>query len=78
MTKLPPITKKQQTILLLISHFRFLDRTQIQKYLKHKDEARSNAWLKDLIEKEYIGRLYTRKFPENTKPAVYYIRLITK
>lgn len=73
MTKPRAITKKQTTIISLLFCFRFLDRVQIQKFLKHKDEARINNWLKDLTEKDYISRSYTKTFPENTKPAVYHI-----
>ena len=55
MTKPLDITTKQITIINLIFRFRFLDRLQIQKFLKHKDETRTNRWLKDLIEKEYLN-----------------------
>lgn len=70
---LPPITKKQQEILRYIYHFRFLNRVQIQTLLNHKDYRLINTWLKDLTEKEYLNRIYSTKFGENTKPAIYYI-----
>jgi len=70
---LPKISNKQQEILKFIYHFRFLNRIQIQTLLNHKDPKTINIWLKDLTEKEYLNRIYSTKFGENTKPAVYYI-----
>jgi len=70
---LPHITNKQQEILKYLYHFRFLNRIQIQALLKHKDYKTIYLWLKDLTEKEYINRIYSTKFPDNTKPAIYYI-----
>jgi len=67
------ITPKQFEILLLLYRFRFLDRKHIQKFLKHKDPRRINAWLKDLTEKNIIGRKYSTSLKENTLPAVYYL-----
>ncbi len=55
MNKSLNITEKQQDILKLLYRFRFLKRSQIQKLLNHKDPKTINLWLKDLIEKEYIG-----------------------
>ena len=69
----PNITKKQQEILKYLYHFRFLNRVQIQALLNHKDYRLINAWLKDLTEKQYLNRIYSNKFGENTKPAIYYI-----
>ncbi len=73
MPKLLPITKKQQSIILLLHRFRFLNRVHIQKLLNHKDPKTINEWLKDLTEKGYIKRLYEKTFPNNTKPAIYHI-----
>jgi hypothetical protein len=73
MTKLPTITKKQESIISLIFRFRFLDRIQIQKILKHKDYKTINDWLKDLTEKEYTCRIYDPRHAGNTKPAIYFI-----
>lgn len=67
------ITPKQLNILLLIYRFRFLDRTHIQQLLNHKSPRRINSWLKDLTNKNIIGRHYSKKLKENTKPAVYYL-----
>jgi len=69
------ITKKQEEILILIYKFRFLDRIQIQALMNHKDARRINAWLKDLVEKKFLGRIYVRKIPENIKPAIYYVAI---
>jgi len=70
---LPTITNKQQSILTLLYRFRFLNRTQIQTILKHKHHKRIIDWLKDLNEKDYIGKIYSNKLGENTKPTIYYI-----
>ena len=72
MTKLPTITKKQESIITLIFRFRFLNRIQIQKLLNHKDYKTINDWLRDLTEKEYIYRIYDPRHAGNTKPAIYY------
>jgi len=66
-------TPKQLEILLLIYRFRFLNRHQIQSLLNHKDPKRINTWLKDLAEKNILGRIYSTKLKENTKPAIYYL-----
>jgi hypothetical protein len=73
MTNTPNITKKQLEILHLLFQFRFLNRPQIQQFLKHNDRRATNDLLSDLTSKEYIGRIYTETFPEKTKPAVYYL-----
>lgn len=65
------VTKKQQAILTLIYTFRFINSKQIQAFLGHKDHRRINAWLKDLVEKEYVERDFTPVFGTLTKPAVY-------
>ena len=69
------ITTKQQEILKLLYKYKFLDRKQIQAFLNHKYHKRINDWLKDLTQKEYLNRIYSNKFGENTKPAIYYLRL---
>jgi len=71
---LPPITKKQQHILILIYRFRFLNRIQLQTLLNHKDYHRINIWLKDLYIKKYLGRIYEYKLGEINKPAIYYLK----
>lgn len=73
MNKLPSITFKQQEILLLLYKYRFLNRIQIQTFLGHKYPKRINDWLKDLTQNEYVGRIYSTDFGENTKPAIYFI-----
>lgn len=67
------ITKRQEQIVDLVFKFRYINRHQIQKILNHKDPKRINAWLKDLVEKGYLGRIYSHKLLENTKPAIYYL-----
>ncbi|PIP30328.1 hypothetical protein COZ22_02660 [bacterium (Candidatus Howlettbacteria) CG_4_10_14_3_um_filter_37_10] len=75
MLELSHITKKQQEILILLYRFRFLNRIQIQAFLKHKNKKTINVWLNDLREKEYVERIYSNTFGENTKPAIYYLSL---
>lgn len=67
------ITPKQLEILTLIYRFRFLNRTQLQTLLNHKDPKRINIWLKDLTDKNILGRIYSTKLKENTKPAIYHL-----
>lgn len=75
-TTLPPITHKQQEIIILFYRFRFLDRTHIQALLNHKDKRRILSWLKDLREKQYIDWHYDAgDFTAKTKPAIYYLSL---
>lgn len=73
---LPTITTKQQEILKLIYRYRFLNRTQIQTLLRHKDKRRIISWLKDLREKEYVDWQYdATDFIAKSKPAIYYLSL---
>jgi protein involved in plasmid replication-relaxation len=75
-TTLPPITPKQQEILRLLYKYRFLNRTQIQTLLSHKDKRRIITWLKDLREKEYIDWQYDpTNFIAKSQPAIYYLSL---
>ncbi|HUV43005.1 MAG TPA: replication-relaxation family protein [Patescibacteria group bacterium] len=71
-TKKP--TSKQIEILTLLYRFRFLNRHHLQKFLNHQNPGRINAWLKELTEKKYLGRIYSRKFGENIQPAIYYLK----
>ncbi len=71
--ELPKITEKQNEITDLVFKFRFANRKQIQRLLKHKDPKRINVWLKDLVDKKYLGKIYSHKLLENTKPAIYYL-----
>jgi len=72
------ITKKQLEILTLLYRFRFLNRLQIQKLLNQKQKNRINCWLKDLYNKKIIGRNYSKKFGDNIKPAVYFLKSKSK
>lgn len=75
-TTLPAITPKQQEILKLLYKYRFLNRTQIQTLLNHKDKRRIITWLKDLREKEYIDWQYDpTNFIAKSKPAIYSLSL---
>ena len=67
------ITTKQSEILTLLYKYKFLNRIQIQQFLKHKDHRRINSWLKDLTEKEYVKRIWSNRYYERTIPAVYYL-----
>lgn len=67
------ITTKQEEIITLIYKYKFLNRIQIQSFLKHKDHRRINSWLKDLTEKEYIKRIWSNGYVERTRPSIYYL-----
>ena len=71
--KLPDIEEKQKEIVDLVFKFRFINRKQIQKLFGHKDPSRINKWLKDLVERKYLGRIYSHRLLENTKPAIYFL-----
>lgn len=64
---------KCSEITQLVSRYRFINRIQIQQFLHHKGPRRINSWLKQLTEWEFIGRIYSNKLLENTKPAIYYL-----
>lgn len=69
---LDKITRKQKEILLHLYRFRFLNRTQIQILLNHKNPNRTNSWLKNLVDNKYIGRIKDEsKFPST--PLIYYL-----
>jgi len=73
---LPTITTKQQEILKLIYRYRFLNRTQIQTILGHKDKRRIISWLKDLRDKQYVDWHYdATDFIAKSKPGIYYLSL---
>lgn len=71
--QLPNITSRQDDIIDLIYRFRFLNRSQIQQLMHHKHHRTIHLWLNDLVTKGYLSRIYSRTFPDNTKPAVYYL-----
>lgn len=73
--KLPHITNKQKEILLLLYRFRFLNRIQIQTLLHHKSTKNINTWLKDLTDKNYLGRILNTESRIKIFPAKYYISL---
>lgn len=76
MISTPSITSKQHEILKLLYKYRFLNRTQIQTILRHKDKRRITSWLKDLREKQYIAWHYnSNDFIARAKPATYYLSL---
>jgi hypothetical protein len=75
MPTLPTITKRQDYILQLLYDYRFLNRTQIQAFLGHKDKRATNDMLKALRDTRYIEGTYSTKFGENTHPAIYYASL---
>ena len=70
--ELPSITNKQIEIINLIYKYRYLNRIQIQSFLNHKNKKNINTWLKDLIEKQFLNRIYSITIGNNTKPAIYY------
>ncbi len=73
--KLPKITPRQQTILILLYKYRFLNRIQIQTLMGHKDYRRINAWLADLRNNHYVEWIYSTDFLDKSKPGIYYLGL---
>ena len=71
--ELPDITERQKEIVDLVYQYRFINSKQLQRLFNHKDARRINTWLRDLVEKKYLGRIYSKKLLENTKPAIYYL-----
>lgn len=69
------ITRQQQRILALVYTYRFINRIQLQKLIRHKDYKRINVWLKHLRENHYLEWIYSTDFAEKTKPGVYYLGL---
>lgn len=72
---LPKTTYKQREIVNLLYQYRFLNRIQIQAFLKHKDYKTINMWLRDLRQKQYVDWIYSTDYAERTKPAIYYLSL---
>ena len=68
-----PTTPQQQQILSLIYRFRFLDRTQIQQLMNHKNHKRILIWLNDLNEKKLIKTVETKSVIHNAKTKIYYL-----
>lgn len=64
------ITPKQKELLLHLHTFRFLTTIHIQKIFNHKDPRRTQKWLKDLHEKNYIKAYIDI---HKTKPTIYYL-----
>jgi ribosomal protein S8 len=68
-----PITPQQQQILSLIYRFRFLDRTQIQQFMNHKNHKRILLWLNDLNEKKLIKTVEAKTIIHDAKAKIYYL-----
>lgn len=41
--------------------------------MHHKNPKRIQDWMKDLYTNQYVGRIYSNTFIENTKPAIYFL-----
>ncbi len=68
-----PITPQQQQILSLLYRFRFLDRSQIQQFMNHKNHKRILIWLNDLNEKKLIKTVEHKTIIHNVKAKIYYL-----
>src|SRR5260221_3449581 len=76
-TTLPTYTKKQKQIIDYLYQFRFLNTKHFQKLFNHKDPHRIKAWLKDLVDKQYLESDYKKNvFPQ--KPGVYSLTKIAR
>jgi hypothetical protein len=68
------LTHQQQEIIKQHYTYRFLNSTQIQKFLNHKSKGKINIWLPYLVKKEYLNRIYDPStFLGKNQPAVYYM-----
>lgn len=67
------LTHKQLQILTSLYHYRFLHRHHIQQFLKNKNFAPINRYLTDLVNKNYIHRIYSKKQKEINNVALYYL-----
>lgn len=74
-SKLEPVTKKQLEILILLYSFRYLNRHHLQKFLHHKSHSLITTYLKDLTDRDIIGRNYRKTLPDINKPATYFLSL---
>jgi hypothetical protein len=71
---LSKLTHQQQEIIRQQYKYRFLNSTQIQKFLNHKSKGKINDWLPDLVKKEYLQRIYDPStFSGKNHPAVFYL-----
>ena len=71
--QIPTITPQQHQIISTLYRFRFLERTQIQKYLNHKNHKRILIWLNDLTEKKFIKTIDDKKVIKDSKAKIYYL-----
>lgn len=67
------IKHKQKEILYILLRFRTISSKQIQLLLHHKNHKRINAWLKELHDKNYIGKHKETRSPGYNIPAIFYL-----
>lgn len=67
------ITPKEHEILDHLFRFRFLNRPHVQALLHHKDHRPINRWLTNLVNKNYITRIYGNDYKDRSIPAVYHL-----
>lgn len=73
------VSQKQKETLELLLQFRFLNTFHIQKILHHKNPTYIRTILKDLLDKKYVRRQYSRKtYNDSSTPAVYYLAPLSK
>ena len=70
------ITEKHKIIIKQLIRFKYLNRIQIQKFLKHKQFNRVIVWLNELTKERYIARDFERKF--GNRPAIYCLDIKSK
>lgn len=68
---IPPITPRQQDILLLLYQYRYLNTRHIQRLLGHKSNRSINEWTRDLKAKNYVDSLQIAKSGAQITPTVY-------
>ena len=70
-TQTAKLKDRQLQILMLLYRFRFLNRTQIQKLLNHKNHTLVIHWLNELVKTKHIVSEFKRQL--GNVPSVYFL-----
>lgn len=70
-TQTAKLKDRQLQILMLLYRFRFLNRTQIQKLLNHKNHTLVIHWLNELVKTKHIVSEFKRQL--GNVPTVYFL-----
>ena len=70
------LTDKHKIIIKQIIRFKYLNRTQFQKILKHKSHTKILKWLNELTKERYIARDYEKSL--DNQSAIYCLDIQSK